>query len=90
MVVRKTNIMELDKWYEHANIVIDNLSVERVQSFQYLGAMFTTNGDGTANINQRLATAVQALITPSHRRRGATTVFGQSRHHRSNTASNVS
>ena len=41
-----TKIMELDKWQENTNIVIDNINVERVQSFQYLGAMFTTNGDG--------------------------------------------
>ena len=44
-----------------SNIVIDNINVERVQSFQYLGAMFTTNGDGASNINQRLAIALQAL-----------------------------
>ena len=57
----KTKIMELDKWQENTNIVIDNINVERVQSFQYLGAMFTTNGDGASNIKQRLAMAVQAL-----------------------------
>ena len=45
----KTKIMELDKWQEHTN------------SFQYLGAMFTTNGDGASNIKQLLAMAVQAL-----------------------------
>ena len=39
----KTEIMELDKWQENTNIVIDNIDVERVQSLQYLGAMFTTN-----------------------------------------------
>ena len=38
----KKNIMELDKWQENTNIVIDNINGERVQSFQYLGAMFTT------------------------------------------------
>ena len=27
-----------------------NINFERVQSFQYLGAMFTTNGDGASNI----------------------------------------
>ena len=54
-------IMELDKWQENTNIVIDNINVERVQSFQYLGAMFSTNGDGASNIKQRLAMAVQAL-----------------------------
>ena len=53
--------MELDKWQENTNIVIDNINVERVQSFQYLGAMFTTNGDGASNIKQRLAMPVQAL-----------------------------
>ena len=44
--------------YEHG---INNINVERVQTFQYLGAMFTTNGDGASNIKQRLAMAVQAL-----------------------------
>ena len=57
----KTKITELDKWQENTNIVTDNINVERVQSFQYLGAMFTTNGDGASNIKQRLAMAVQAL-----------------------------
>ena len=57
----KTKIMELDKWQENTNIVIDNINVERFQGFQYLGAMFTTNGDAVSNIKQRLAMAVQAL-----------------------------
>ena len=57
----KTKIMELDKWQENTNIVINKINVERVQSFQYLGAMFTTNGGGASNIKQRLAMAVQAL-----------------------------
>ena len=57
----KTKIMELDKWHENTTIVIDNVNVERVQSFQYLDAMFTTKGDGAANIKQQLAMAVQAL-----------------------------
>ena len=47
----KTKIIELDKWQENTSIVIDNIIVERVQSFKYLGAMFTTNGDGASNIN---------------------------------------
>ena len=46
----KTKIKELDKWQENTNI--DNLNIERVQSFQYLGAMFTTNGDGASNIKK--------------------------------------
>ena len=29
----KTKIMELDKWQENTNIVIDNINVERVQNF---------------------------------------------------------
>ena len=57
----KTKIMELDKWQENTNIVIDNINVERVQSFQYMGAMFTTNGDGASKIKQRLAMAVKEL-----------------------------
>ena len=31
-----------------------------------------------------------SVIPPSHRRRGATTVFGENRHHRSDTASSFS
>ena len=47
----KIKIMVLDdKWQENTNIVIDNIHVERVQSFQYLGAMFTTFVDGASNI----------------------------------------
>ena len=43
-------IMDLDKLQENTNIVIDNINVERVQSFLYLGTMFTTNLDGASNI----------------------------------------
>ena len=46
----KTKIMELDKWQGNTNIVIDNTHVEQVESLQYLGVMFTTNGDGVSNI----------------------------------------
>ena len=42
--------MEIDKWQENAHIVIDNIHVERAQTFQTLGAMFTTNGNGASNI----------------------------------------
>ena len=47
----KTKIMELDKWQENTNIIIDNINVEQVQSFQCLGTMFTTCGDGASNLN---------------------------------------
>ena len=57
----KTKIMELDKCQENTNIVIDNINIARVQSFQYLGAMLATNGDGASNIKQRLAMKVQPL-----------------------------
>ena len=40
MNAAKTKITALDKWQENTNIVIDNINVQRVQSFQYLGAMF--------------------------------------------------
>ena len=63
--------MELDKWLENTNIVIDNINVERVQSFQYLDAMFTTNGDGASNIKQRLAMEVQALNNMQYLRKSA-------------------
>ena len=59
----KTKIMELDK--EITKIIIYNIRVERVQSFQYLGAMFSTNGVGASNIKQWLAMAVQALNNTS-------------------------
>ena len=39
----KTKVIEIDNWQENTSIGIDNINVERVQSFQYLGAMFTTN-----------------------------------------------
>ena len=54
-----SQIMELDRWQENTNI--NNINVERIQSLHYIGAMFTTNGDGASNIKQRLAMAVQAL-----------------------------
>ena len=57
----KTKIIELDQCQENANIVIDNIHVERVQSFQYLCAMFITNGDCASNIKQRFTKAVQSL-----------------------------
>ena len=34
----------------------------RTLSFKYLGAMFTTNGDGAYNIKQRLAMAVHQAL----------------------------
>ena len=33
---------------------MNNIHFERVQSFQYFGATFTTNGDGAFNIKQSL------------------------------------
>ena len=60
MNASKTKITELDKRQDNTNIVIDNIHVERVKSFQYLGSMLTTNGDGASNIKQQLAMAVQA------------------------------
>ena len=53
--------MELDKLQDNSNIIIDKLHVERVKMFQYLGAIFTTNGDGSSTIKQRMAMTVQAL-----------------------------
>ena len=61
MHASKTKIMELDKLQENGNI--NNIHVERLQSFQCLGAMLTSNRDGASNIKQRLAMAVQALNT---------------------------
>ena len=54
------------------------------------------NEDGTmraAGTNSSLVKVLReetGVMPPSHRRRGATTVFGQNRHHRSDTASSFS
>ena len=58
----KTKIMELDKRQEkNTNIVINNINVERVQSFQYISwrNVYHKIGDGASNIKQRLAMAVE-------------------------------
>ena len=60
-VVSYNDLSVLSMWQENTNIVIDNINDERVLSFQYLGSMFITHGDGASNIKQRLAMAVQAL-----------------------------
>ena len=62
LAINAPKTKELVKWQENTNIVINNIyNVERVQSYQYLGAMFTTNGDDASNIKQRLAMTVQSL-----------------------------
>ena len=40
--------------------------------------------------NRSMVTDVTVIIPPSHRRRGATTVIGENRHHRNDTASSFS
>ena len=40
---------------------IDNKQIERVNSVQYMGATFTSTGDGTSDIQQRLVTTKQHL-----------------------------
>ena len=44
----------------------------------------------TSTHTHTTAAKLVVRIPPSHRRRGATTVFGQNRHHRSDTASSFS
>ena len=54
--------------------------------------------EGRVNINKKKPRTLflfkradmSSLMPPSHRRRGATTVFGENRHHRSDTASSFS
>ena len=68
-VVSYNDLSVLSRWQENTNIVIDNINVERVQSFQYLGAICITNG--ASNIKQRLAMAVQALNNMQYLRKSA-------------------
>ena len=42
------------------------------------------------SVQLSLTNMIHIIIPPSHRKRGATTVFGQNRHHRSDTASSYS
>ena len=59
--VKKTKIMDIDKCTEEAVIVIDGEEIERVDSFEYLGARIEADGKTTPDIKRRLAIATAKL-----------------------------
>ena len=59
--IKKTKIMDIDKCKEEARIAIDGEEIERVCSFEYLGARIEANGKSTPEIRRRLAMASTRL-----------------------------
>ena len=59
--VKKTKIMDTDKCKEEAIIKIDGEEIERVNSFEYLGAKIEANGKTSPEIRRRLAMATSKL-----------------------------
>ena len=59
--VKKTKIMSTDRCREEAVINIDREEIERVSSFEYLGARIQANGKTTPEIIRRLAMATAKL-----------------------------
>ena len=59
--IKKTKIMDTDKCSEEAIIEIDGEEIERVRSFEYLGAKIEANGKNTPEIRRRLAMATSKL-----------------------------
>ena len=61
--VKKTKIMSTDRCREEAVINIDREEIERVSSFEYLGARIQANGKTTPEMRRRLAMAPAKLNT---------------------------
>ncbi|GFN80433.1 endonuclease-reverse transcriptase [Plakobranchus ocellatus] len=59
--VKKTKIMDIDKCKKEARIQIEGEEIERVKSFEYLGARIEANGKTTPEIRRRLARATAKL-----------------------------
>ena len=59
--IKKTKIMDTDKCKEEAIIKINGEEIERVGSFEYLGAKIEANGKTTPEIRRRLAMATSKL-----------------------------
>ena len=59
--VKKTKIMSTDRCREEAVINIDREEIERVISFEYLGARIQANGKTSPEIRRRLAMATAKL-----------------------------
>ena len=59
--VKKIKIMSTDRCREEAVINIDREEIERVSSFEYLGARIQANGKTTPEIRRRLAMATAKL-----------------------------
>ena len=59
--VKKTKIMSTDRCREEAVINIDGEEIERVSSFEYLGARIQANGKTPSEIRRRLPIATAKL-----------------------------
>ena len=59
--VKKTKIMDIDKYKEEAVITIDGEEIERVNNVVYMGARIEANGKSTQQIRRRLAMAGSKL-----------------------------
>ena len=59
--IKKTKIMDIDKYKKEARIAIDGEEIERVSNFEYLGARIEANGKSTPEIRRRLAMATTRL-----------------------------
>ena len=59
--VKKTKIISTDRCKKEADINIDREEIERVISFEYLGARIQVNGKTTPSIRRRLAMATAKL-----------------------------
>ena len=59
--VKKTKIMDIDRCGEEAVVLIDGEEIERVNSFEYLGAKIEANGKSAPEIRRRLAIAGSKL-----------------------------
>ena len=59
--VKKTKIMDIDRCGEEAVVLIDGEEIERVNSFEYLGAKIEANGKSAPEIIIRLAIAGSKL-----------------------------
>ena len=59
--IKNTKIMDTDKCKEDAFIKVNGEEIERVTSFEYLGARIEANGKTTPEIRRRLAMATSKL-----------------------------
>ena len=60
--VKKTKIMDIKGSGAPSDVKIDGEAVERVESFEYLGAKITNDGDCVNEVKRRLAIASRKLV----------------------------